>query len=316
MSVYDKLTYVLLGLAVLILITSWLRKRLFQGITPGPLRAGHLPAPLHVLRVRRPVPAGRRLVPGARLPPAAGAEEVSEAAGPARAAPQGRPSHERDRPAAPAQQALHAAFLSRSASAPVTRRTVRPPGAGGAGPPGAQRAPEAPRRIAGTTNTPEDECSVATMEAGDTRAGSPGTAMAGDGGAGSVERVARELLVDVAVPVERVAAAARVAGRVGAAATEEAQATRHREGDRHAVVVQAVVLLVRVHPTTVKTTARTASVASTDPDAPTWPTRRPSTGIAGAAQLPDAIGGRARPCRGRRCRRRTGREVVIAIGRS
>ena len=32
-SVYDKLTYVLLGLAVLILVTSWLRKRLFQGIT-------------------------------------------------------------------------------------------------------------------------------------------------------------------------------------------------------------------------------------------------------------------------------------------
>ncbi len=32
-SVYDKLTYVLLGLAVLVLITSWLRKRLFQGIT-------------------------------------------------------------------------------------------------------------------------------------------------------------------------------------------------------------------------------------------------------------------------------------------
>jgi hypothetical protein len=32
-SVYDKLTYVLLGLAILILITSWLRKRLFQGIT-------------------------------------------------------------------------------------------------------------------------------------------------------------------------------------------------------------------------------------------------------------------------------------------
>ena len=32
-SVYDKLTYVLLGLAVLVLITSWLRKRMFQGIT-------------------------------------------------------------------------------------------------------------------------------------------------------------------------------------------------------------------------------------------------------------------------------------------
>jgi hypothetical protein len=32
-SVYEKLTYVLLGLAVLILLTSWLRKRMFQGIT-------------------------------------------------------------------------------------------------------------------------------------------------------------------------------------------------------------------------------------------------------------------------------------------
>jgi hypothetical protein len=32
-SVYDKLTYVLLGLAILVLVNSWLRKRLFQGIT-------------------------------------------------------------------------------------------------------------------------------------------------------------------------------------------------------------------------------------------------------------------------------------------
>jgi hypothetical protein len=32
-GVYEKLTYVLLGLAFLILLTSWLRKRLFQGIT-------------------------------------------------------------------------------------------------------------------------------------------------------------------------------------------------------------------------------------------------------------------------------------------
>ncbi len=32
-SVYDKLTYVLLALAALILLSSWLRKRLFQGIT-------------------------------------------------------------------------------------------------------------------------------------------------------------------------------------------------------------------------------------------------------------------------------------------
>jgi hypothetical protein len=32
-GVYEKLTYVLLGLAVLILLTSWLRKRIFQGIS-------------------------------------------------------------------------------------------------------------------------------------------------------------------------------------------------------------------------------------------------------------------------------------------
>jgi hypothetical protein len=32
-NVYEKLTYVLLGLALLILVTSWLRKRMFQGIT-------------------------------------------------------------------------------------------------------------------------------------------------------------------------------------------------------------------------------------------------------------------------------------------
>jgi hypothetical protein len=32
-GVYEKLTYVLLALAVLILLSSWLRKRLFQGIT-------------------------------------------------------------------------------------------------------------------------------------------------------------------------------------------------------------------------------------------------------------------------------------------
>src|SRR5277367_4536318 len=32
-GVYEKLTYVLLALAILILLASWLRKRLFQGIT-------------------------------------------------------------------------------------------------------------------------------------------------------------------------------------------------------------------------------------------------------------------------------------------
>ena len=33
LTVYKELTYVLLGLAVLILVASWLRKRMFQGIT-------------------------------------------------------------------------------------------------------------------------------------------------------------------------------------------------------------------------------------------------------------------------------------------
>ena len=107
-AVYEKLTYVLLGLAVLILLTSWLRKRLFQGITLALYRPGHLPAPLHLRRVRRPLLAGRRLVPGAGVPPAAGAQ-AGGGGRPRRATTQGE--SERCRAAPPPQQALHAAFL-------------------------------------------------------------------------------------------------------------------------------------------------------------------------------------------------------------
>src|ERR1700735_1739221 len=72
----------------------------------------------------------------------------------------------------------------------------------------------------------------------------------GDGGArrsGPVEGVAWELL-GVALRVEGVGPVARVPRRVAPTAAEEAQAARHREGDGHSVVVQAVVLLVRVDP--------------------------------------------------------------------
>ena len=62
-----------------------------------------------------------------------------------------------------------------------------------------------------------------------------------------MEQVTRELLA-VAVAVECVAAVARVARRVGPAPSEEAETSRHGEGDRHSVAVEAVVLLVRVHP--------------------------------------------------------------------
>ena len=72
--VYEELTYVLLGLAVLILIASLMRKRLFQGITLGPLRSGRLPAELHLCRFRGPLHPLRCVVPGAHLPPPAGAQ--------------------------------------------------------------------------------------------------------------------------------------------------------------------------------------------------------------------------------------------------
>ena len=73
-SVYDKLTYVLLGLALLVLITSLVAQAPLPGHHPGALWPGDLPAPLHLLRLRRPLPVGRRLVSGAGLPSATGAQ--------------------------------------------------------------------------------------------------------------------------------------------------------------------------------------------------------------------------------------------------
>ena len=109
MSVYDKLTYVLLGLAVLILVTSWLRKRLFQGITLA--LYGLAIFQLHYTYFGFAAPfllAGAwYLVRAYRLQ-----QELKVRGGrSARARPKGG-RHQRDRAAAPAQQALHAAFLS------------------------------------------------------------------------------------------------------------------------------------------------------------------------------------------------------------
>ena len=69
------------------------------GHHPGALRAGDLPAPLHLLRVRRPLPAGRRLVPGARLPPAAGAQAGRGGRSRPAPRPQGQPGLQRGTPA-------------------------------------------------------------------------------------------------------------------------------------------------------------------------------------------------------------------------
>src|SRR5258707_160091 len=106
----------------------------------------------------------------------------------------------------------------------------------------------------GNTNTPADECSGATMEAGETKTGTPETAMA---------------------------------------ATAEAQATRYREADGHAVVVQAVVLFVRVDPDNGEHDRENEERHEHDADghlAHTTAVYRHT----GAAQLPHAIGGLAR----------------------
>ena len=109
-GVYEKLTYVLLGLAILILLTSWLRKRLFQGITLALF--GLAIFQLHYTYVGFAAPfilAGAwYLIRAYRLQ-----QELkrAEAAGPERATAQGEP--ERSRAPPPPQQALHAAFLTR-----------------------------------------------------------------------------------------------------------------------------------------------------------------------------------------------------------
>ena len=107
-SVYDKLTYVLLGLAVLVLVTSLLRKRLFQGITLALF--GLAIFQLHYTYFGFAAPfllAGAwYLVRAYRLQ-----QELkrAEAAGPG--APRAEAELGLQRGAAPPQQALHAAFL-------------------------------------------------------------------------------------------------------------------------------------------------------------------------------------------------------------
>ena len=109
-AVYEKLTYVLLGLAVLILLTSWLRKRLFQGITLA--LYGLAIFQLHYTYVGFAAPfllAGAwYLVRAYRLQ-----QELkrAEAAGPGAPRPKASPSAAAPRPAP--QQALHAALLTR-----------------------------------------------------------------------------------------------------------------------------------------------------------------------------------------------------------
>ncbi len=110
-GVYEKLTYVLLALAVLILLSSWLRKRLFQGITLALF--GVAIFQLHYSYVGFAAPfilfGAWYLHPG--LPPPTGTQ-AGGGGRPQRATPQGE--SERCRAAPTPQQALHAAFLNRS----------------------------------------------------------------------------------------------------------------------------------------------------------------------------------------------------------
>ena len=107
-SVYEELTFVLLGLAVLILLTSWLRKRLFQGITLA--LYGLAIFQLHYTYFGFAAPfllAGAwYLVRAYRLQ-----QELkrAEAAGPGAPRPKANPGASRAAP--PPQQALHAALL-------------------------------------------------------------------------------------------------------------------------------------------------------------------------------------------------------------
>ena len=139
-TVYDELTYVLLGLAVLILVTSLAAQAPVPGDHAGALRSGGLPAALHLRGVRRPLRPGRCLVPGPRR---TGCSRSSSgrrrpvAGAPSR--PKGNASS--GRIASPAEQALHAAHLIGSpASLPVSRRSSGSASCGAC----RRRAPTAP----------------------------------------------------------------------------------------------------------------------------------------------------------------------------
>ena len=103
-----------------------------------------------------------------------------------------------------------------------------------------------------------------------------------------MERVARELHAGVVLSVKGVGATTGVPRSVAAAAAEKAQASRHREGDRHAVVVEAVVLLVRVDPDNREDDRQNGERDEHDPDRHLADTPGVD-GDAGTAELPDPI---------------------------
>ena len=290
MSVYDKLTYVLLGLAVLILITSWLRKRLFQGITLA--LYGLAIFQLHYTYFGFAAPfllAGAwYLVRAYRLQ-----QELKLVRGgrSERAPPQGQHGHQRDGAAAPAQQALHAAFLSRSRPRSAPDAGARP-GAGGAGPRGAPRARRrcprgspAPRTRPSRSArwrrwrpvTPARDRPARRWRPRWSRGGGtsrPGAARRRSGG-------------------RRACSCRGTRSRPRwTAPAEEAHAARHGEGDRHAVIVQAVVLLVRVHADDGEDDGQDGERRQHDAEHDL--TDAPAVHLdPGAAQLPDAVAGLA-----------------------
>ena len=105
MTVYDELTYVILGMSVLILVSSLLRKRLFQGITLALFGLAIFNLRFWGFGVPFLLAGAWYLVRAYRLQQALKRAEGEAPARPSATAPPGQ------RRAAPAEQALHASHL-------------------------------------------------------------------------------------------------------------------------------------------------------------------------------------------------------------
>ena len=125
MTVYDELTYVILGMAVLILVSSLLRKRLFQGITLALYGLAVFNLRFWGFGVPFLLAGAWYLVRAYRLQQALKRAEARPAAP--------RPRRNGARPtngaAAAAEQALHAAHLRRSPAEATPRQAQAPAGA-------------------------------------------------------------------------------------------------------------------------------------------------------------------------------------------
>ena len=247
-------------MAVLILAMAWFRKRLFLGIVHRHVRVGHLQSAF--LGLWDPVPHGRGLV----LVRAYRLQKKLRLAGGGSKAPTGRrtaaclplaaccrgptsatrlPREKMKRPSKPQGPP------DRCVKVGVVIR-VRPCG-GAVASRRRRRSSDDERHQEGERDEQdqrehehaERRLLRFKMLSGDTRAGSFGTTVAGNGRAHLVEGGAGEAL-GVAGAVDGEGAGARVPGRIAAAAPHEPEAVGDGDGHRDAVVVESVDLAVLV----------------------------------------------------------------------